>query len=68
MQQIDNHKERGNPAKNTELDKMILNETFRGGAAEAIDYHVLEITQKACKYPTAGKVDITGTHALDNLW
>ena len=68
MHQIDNHKEGGNPAEDAELDEMIFHETLCRGTAEAEDNHVLEIAQKASKYPTAGKVDITGTHALDNLW
>ena len=45
MHQIDNHKERGNPAKDTELDEMILDETLCRGTAEAEDNHVLEIAQ-----------------------
>ena len=45
MHQIDNHKERGNPAKDTELDEMIFHETFCGGTTEAEDNHVLEIAQ-----------------------
>ena len=68
MQQIDNHKERSNPAEDAELDEMILDETFCGGATEAEDNHVLEITQKTSQYPTAGKIDITGAHSLDDLW
>ena len=65
--QIDNHKERGDPAGDAELNEMILNETLCGGAAEAEDNHVLEIAQEAGKYPSAGEVDITGAHALDHL-
>ena len=46
---------------------MVLDEGFRGGAAEAKDDHVLEVAQKACENPTTGEVDITGAHSLDNL-
>ena len=45
MHQIDNHKEGGNPANDTELDEMIFHETFCGGTTEAEDDHVLEIAQ-----------------------
>ena len=45
MHQIDNHKEGGNPAKDAELDEMILDEALCGRAAEAEDDHVLEIAQ-----------------------
>ena len=68
LSQIDNHKERGDPAEDAELDEMILDKTLRGGAAEAEDNHVLEITQKTSQHPAAGKIDITGAHALDDLW
>ena len=68
MHQIDNHKERSNPAEDAELDEVIFHETFCGGAAEAEDDHVLEVTQKTSQYPTAGKIDIAGAHALDDLW
>ena len=47
---------------------MVLDEGFRGGTAEAKDNHVLEIAEEACENPTAGEVDITGAHSLDNLW
>jgi len=43
MHQIDNHKERGNPAKDTELDEMIFHETFCGGTAKTIHDHILKI-------------------------
>ena len=68
MHQIDNHKERGNPAKDTELDEMIFHETFCGRAAEAENDHILKITQKTSQNPTAGEIDIAGPHALDDLW
>ena len=68
MHQIDNHKERSNPAEDAELDEMILDETLCGGSTEAEDDHVLEIAQKTGQYPTAGEIDITGTHTLDDLW
>ena len=68
MHQIDNHKERGNPAEDAELDEMILDETLGGRTAEAEDNHVLEIPQKASQNPTAGEIDIVGPHALDDLW
>ena len=68
MHQIDNHKERSDPAEDTELNEMILDETFCGGATEAEDNHVLEIAQKTGQHPTAGEIDITGAHALDDLW
>ena len=42
---IDNHKERGYPAEDAELDEMVFHEAFRGGTAEAIDDHVLQIAQ-----------------------
>lgn len=42
--QIDNHEERGDPAKDAELDEVILNEALRGGTAETEDNHILEIT------------------------
>ena len=42
---IDNHKERGYPAEEAELNEMVFHETFRGGTAEAIDNHVLQIAQ-----------------------
>ena len=45
MHQIDNHKERGNPAEDAELDEMIFHETLCRGTAEAEDNHVLEIAQ-----------------------
>jgi len=45
MHQIDNHKERGNPAEDAELDEMIFHETLCGRTAEAEDNHVLEIAQ-----------------------
>ena len=45
MHQIDNHKEGGNPAKDTELDEMIFHETFCRRTTEAEDDHVLEIAQ-----------------------
>ena len=66
--EVDNHKERGNPAEDAELNEVILNEALCGGTAEAKDNHVLKITQKTCKYPTTGEIDITGAHALDYLW
>ena len=65
--QINNHKERGDLAGDAELDEVVLDEAFGGGAAEAEDDHVLEIAQEAGKYPSAGEVDITGAHALDHL-
>ena len=65
---IDNHKERGYPAEEAELNEMVFHEAFRGGTAEAIDNHVLEITQKTSQHPAAGEIDITGAHALDDLW
>ena len=68
MHQIDNHKERGNPAENAELDEMILDETLCGGTTETEDDHILEIPQKTSEYPTTGEIDITGAHALDDLW
>ena len=68
MHQIDNHKERGNPAKDTELDEMILDETLCRGTAEAEDDHILEIPKKTGQYPTAGEIDIAGAHTLDHLW
>ena len=66
--QIDNHKERGDPASDTELNEVILDEAFRGGAAEAENDHILKIAQKAGKYPTAGKINIAGAHSLNNFW
>ena len=65
--QIDNHKERGDPACDAELNEVVLDEALCGRAAEAEDDHVLEIAQEAGKYPSAGEVDITGAHALDHL-
>ena len=41
--QIDNYEERGEPAENTELDEMILNEWLRGTTAQTIDNHILKI-------------------------
>ena len=66
--QIDNHKERGDPAGDAELNEMILDEAFGGGTAETEDNHILEIAQKASKYPTAGKIDIACAHSFDNFW
>lgn len=43
MHQIDNYKERCNPAEEAELDEMVFHEALRGGTAETIDNHVLEI-------------------------
>ena len=68
MHQIDNHKERGNPAKDTELDEMIFHETFCRRTTEAEDDHILEIPKKTSQNPTAGEIDIAGAHALDDLW
>ena len=50
------------------MDEMILDEALCGGATEAEDDHVLEVAQEAGENPTTGKVDITGTHSLDDLW
>ena len=47
---------------------MVLDDGFRRAAAEAEDYHVLQIAQQACQYPTACQVDISGPHALNHLW
>lgn len=66
--QINNHKERGDPAGDAELNKMVFDETLCGGAAEAEDNHILEIAQKACKYPTTGKINIARAHSFDNFW
>ena len=41
--QIYNHKERGDPTGDAELDEVVFDEALRGGAAEAEDDHVLEI-------------------------
>ena len=68
MHQIDNHKEGGNPAKDAELDEMILDETFCRRTTEAEDDHILEIPKKASQNPTAGEIDIAGAHSLDDLW
>ena len=68
MHQIDNHKERGNPAEDAELDEMIFHETLCRGTAEAEDDHILEIPKKTSQNPTAGEIDIAGPHALDDLW
>ena len=68
MHQIDNHKERCNPAENAELDEVIFHETFCRGTTEAEDDHILEIPQKTGQYPTAGEIDIAGAHSLDDLW
>lgn len=65
--QINNHKERGDPAGDAELDEVVFDEAFCGGAAEAEDDHVLEIAEETCENPTTGEVDITGAHALDHL-
>ena len=66
--QIDNHKERGDPAGDTELDEMVFDETLCGGATQAEDNHILKIAQKTCKYPTASKINIARAHSFDNFW
>lgn len=65
---IDNHKERGDPAGDAELNEMILDEAFGGGATEAEDNHILEIAQKASKYPTASKINIASAHSFNDFW
>lgn len=45
MHQIDNHKERGYPAEDAELDEMVFHKAFRGGTTKTIDNHILQIAQ-----------------------
>ena len=66
--QIDNHKERGDPAGDAELNEMILDEAFGGGTTKAEDNHILEIAQKTGKHPTTGKINIARAHSFDNFW
>ena len=68
ISKIDNHKERGDPAGDAELNEMILDEAFGGGTAETEDNHILEIAQKTGKHPTTGKINIARAHSFDNLW
>lgn len=41
--QVDYHEERCEPAKDTKLDEMVLDEGLRRTAAQAENYHILEI-------------------------
>ena len=65
--QIDDGEEGGEPAEDTELDEVVLDERLRGTATQSEDNHVLQIAQQTGQYPTRGEIDIPGTHPFNDF-